>query len=122
VGSRDRLKVAVHPALREHVAYFEKHVAELARAAESEVMAHRERIVDRQLLLERLANMAIEMYATACTIARTQRLIEERGPNGAKREIELCDLFCVESGRRFRANRIALDEREEEVDDRRRAV
>lgn len=33
----------------------------------------------------------------------------------------MCDHFCVGSGRRFRANRIALDEREV-VDDRRRAV
>lgn len=122
VGNRERVGVEVHPALREHVAYFEKHVAELARAADAEVIEHREKIVDRQLLLERLANMAIEMYATACTIARTQRMIEERGVEGAQREVALCDLFCVESGRRFRANRIALDEREEEVDDRRRAV
>lgn len=34
----------------------------------------------------------------------------------------MCELFCVEAGRRFRANRIALDSREEEVDDRRRDV
>src|SRR5690606_14828698 len=67
VGPRDRIDVEVHPSLREHVRYFEKHVAELARATENVIMAEREKIVDRQLLLERLANMAIEMYATACT-------------------------------------------------------
>lgn len=122
VGPRDRIDVEVHPSLREHVRYFEKHVAELARATENVIMAEREKIVDRQLLLERLANMAIEMYATACTISRTQRLIEERGVEGAAREIRMCELFCVEAGRRFRANRIALDSRETEVDDRRRAV
>ncbi|HSJ15499.1 MAG TPA: acyl-CoA dehydrogenase family protein [Longimicrobiales bacterium] len=122
VGNRDRVDVEVHAALREHVRYFEKHVAELARAAESLVLRHRKRIIDRQLVLERLANMTIEMYATGCTIARTQRLIEEQGADGAAREIRLCDLFCVESGRRFRANRIALDADEEDVDDRRRDV
>lgn len=121
-GTRDRVEASVHDSLKEHVAYFEKHVAELTRATEGVVMAHREKIVDRQLLLERLANMAIEMYATACTIARTQRLIETQGVEGAARELQLCELFCVESGRRFRANRIALDSREEEVDDRRRGV
>ncbi len=122
VGPRDRVEVEVHDELREHVRYFEKHVAELARATESAIMAQREKIVDRQLLLERLANMAIEMYATACTISRTQALIDERGVEGAAREIQMCELFCVEAGRRFRANRIALDSREEEVDDRRRDV
>ena len=39
-----------------------------------------------------------------------------------EREITLCDLFCVEGGRRFRANRNMLDSREEEVDDTRRSV
>ena len=38
------------------------------------------------------------------------------------RELALCDLFCVEAGRRFRTNREALAGREDEVDDRRRAV
>jgi alkylation response protein AidB-like acyl-CoA dehydrogenase len=122
VGNKDELEVEVHDSLEEHVAYFEKHVAELARAAEGAVTRHRKQIVERQLVLERLANMAIEMYATACTIARTQRLIEQHGAERVQREIALCELFCVEAGRRFRANRIALDAREEEVDDRRRAV
>jgi acyl-CoA dehydrogenase family protein 9 len=122
VGGRDRLEVEVHASLREHVRYFEKHVAELARATEAMVLRHRAEIVDRQLVLERLANMTIEMYATACTIARTESLIRELGAEGAARELELCELFCVESGRRFRANRIALDAGEEDVDDRRRAV
>lgn len=122
VGPRDRVEATVHPTLKQHVAYFEKHVAEMRRAAEDEVMRHRREIVDRQLILERLANMAIELYARACTIARTQRAIERRGIDGARRAVELCDLFCVESGRRFRENRIALDDRETEVDDRRRSV
>ena len=122
VGDKPDVQTVVHAALREHVRYFEKHVAELARAAESAVMRHRKAIVERQLVLERLANMAIELYATACTIARTQWLIEQQGTDAASREIALCDLFCVESGRRFRANRVALDAGEEDVDDRRRAV
>ena len=119
---KDRVETEVHASLREHVRYFEKHVAELARTTEAMVVRHRQNIIDRQLVLERLANMTIEMYATACVIARTQRMIDEKGADEAKREIGLCDLFCVESGRRFRDNRIALDEGEEDVDDRRRAV
>lgn len=122
VGDKEKLEVEVHDALLEHVEYFEKHVAELARAVEGAVMRHRKGIIERQLVLERLADMAIDMYATACTIARTQRLIAEQGAEGAEGEIALCDLFCVEAGRRFRASRLALDAREEEVDDRRRAV
>lgn len=122
VGRKDEVRADVHPVLREHKEYFEKHVAELARAAEASITRYRKAIVERQFVLERLANMAIDMYATACTIARTQRLIEERGVARCEREIALCDLFCVEAGRRFRANRLAVDAREEDVDDRRRTV
>ena len=73
-------------------------------------------------MLERLANMAIDLFATAAVIARTQSLIDERGVESCNREITLCDLFCVEAGRRFRTNRGMLDAREEEVDDTRRAI
>ena len=122
VGDRPDVETPVHDDLREHIRYFEKHVGELARTAESAVTRHRRAIVERQLVLERLANMAIELYATACTIARTQRLIEVHGRAQSDREVALCDLFCVESGRRFRASRLALDSAEESVDDRRRTV
>jgi alkylation response protein AidB-like acyl-CoA dehydrogenase len=122
VGATDKVDVEVHESLKEHVSYFEKHVADLARAAESSVMRHRKAIVERQFVLERLADMAIDLYATACTIARTQRLIEQQGIESSARELALCDLFCVEAGRRFRDNRHALDAREDDVDDRRRAI
>jgi alkylation response protein AidB-like acyl-CoA dehydrogenase len=122
VGGRETMAAEVHPRLKEHKEYFEKHVGELARAAEASVTKYRKAIVERQFVLERLANMAIDLYATACTIARTQQLVEERGVEACARELALCDLFCVEAGRRFRANRLAVDAREEDVDDRRRAV
>jgi acyl-CoA dehydrogenase family protein 9 len=73
-------------------------------------------------VLERLANMAIDLFATASVIARTQSLIDERGVDACNSEIALCDLFCVEAGRRFRGNRNMLDAREEDVDETRRAV
>lgn len=111
-----------HDRLEEHRKYFLKHVSELASATNRAIMKYRKDIIERQLVVERLANMAIELYATACVLARTQSLIEERGLEKCERELALCDLFCVEAGRRFRTQRMALDSREEEVDDRRRKV
>ncbi|HEX6059505.1 MAG TPA: acyl-CoA dehydrogenase family protein, partial [Gemmatimonadaceae bacterium] len=122
LGATAELEVELHPRLEEHKAYFQKHVAELKAAAERMITKHRKEIVERQLVLERLANMAIEMFATAAVLARTQRLLDERGEADAGSELALCDLFCVESGRRFRGHRNALDTQEEEVDDRRRAI
>ncbi|MGQ0641964.1 MAG: acyl-CoA dehydrogenase family protein [Gemmatimonadaceae bacterium] len=108
--------------LATHKRYFEKHVAELKEHTAKAILKHRAAIVERQFVLERLANMAIELFATACVLARTQATIVERGEGAAGHELALCDLFCVEAGRRFRANRLALDEREESVDDVRRTI
>ncbi len=122
LGATPTLDATLSERLATHKRYFEKHVAELKEHTERAILKHRAAIVERQFVLERLANMAIELVATACVLARTQSVIDERGESAAEHELALCDLFCVESGRRFRAKRLALDEREEGVDDVRRRV
>jgi acyl-CoA dehydrogenase family protein 9 len=122
LGATPRIDYPLHPRLEEHRQYFERHVAELKTEAERAIVKYRHAITDRQLVLERLANMAIELYATITTLARTQRLIEQRGVEGCERELALCDLVCVSAGRRFRTHRQALAGREDAVDDARRAI
>jgi alkylation response protein AidB-like acyl-CoA dehydrogenase len=107
-GATATLDVELSPALREHGRYLEKHVAELSAAADRIIRRYGKEIVERQMELERLADMAIELFATSCAIARTQSLIDERGADQCEREIRLCDLVCVLSGKRFRAARVAL--------------
>jgi alkylation response protein AidB-like acyl-CoA dehydrogenase len=118
----DRVHVELHPRLRMHKRFLEKHVAELHAATEAAVMRHRKKLVERQFVVERLANMAIELYARAATVARTQRLLEERGADACGHELALCDLFCVESGRRFAQQRDLLGGSNGTVDATRRAV
>jgi acyl-CoA dehydrogenase family protein 9 len=122
LGQTSTLDIDLHERLRDHKEYFERHVAELGSATDRVIIRHRERIVDSQLMLERLADMAIDLFATAAVIARTQSLIGERGVEKCNQEIALCDLFCIEAGRRFAANRKVLDSREEEVDNTRRGI
>jgi alkylation response protein AidB-like acyl-CoA dehydrogenase len=122
LGASATLDAALHEKLATHKRYFEKHVAELKEHSERAIMKHRGAIVERQFVLERLANMAIELVATACVLARTQHAVEDRGAQASAHELALCDLFCVEAGRRFRGSRLALDEREEAVDEVRRRV
>jgi alkylation response protein AidB-like acyl-CoA dehydrogenase len=122
LGATSTLDVALHKRLEEHKGYFEKHVGELQNAAQRALLQHRGDIIDRQLVLERLAAMAIEMFATACVLSRTQAHIDRHGDKASEPVLALCDMFCVDSGRRFRAARSALDQRDEEVDDVRRTV
>ena len=121
---RNRVTLApvLHPRLKENESYFEKHVAELKSATDRAIMRYRKDIIDRQLVLERLANMAIELFATACVMSRTQHILDQNGEQNAERELSLCDLFCVESGMRFRANRVMLGGGNEATDAKRRTV
>jgi alkylation response protein AidB-like acyl-CoA dehydrogenase len=122
LGQTSTLDIDLHDRLKKHKEYFERHVSDLGSATDKAILRHREKIVDSQLVLERLANMAIDLFATACVIARTQSLIDDRGVEECEREITLCDLFCIEAGRRFRSERTQLDGREDHVDDTRRSV
>jgi len=122
-GARDKFSVTLHPSLKAHASFVERHVAELAQATSRAVTRHKKEILHRQLVVERLADMAMELYARATTIARTHRLIEERGAEQCAREIALTDLFCLQSGRRFRALRMELEGGAGELmDDLRRTI
>jgi alkylation response protein AidB-like acyl-CoA dehydrogenase len=115
LGATPTLDVALDERLAHHKRFFEKHVAELRTVTERVIQHYRAEIVERQQELERLADMAVELFATGCVLARTQRLIEERGVALAEHEIELCDLFVVESGRRFRASRESVQSAQDEL-------
>ena len=114
-GATPTLDVAVDDRLSSHKVYLEKHVAELYTSTQRVIRHYRAEIVDRQQELERLSDMAVELFATACTLARTQTLIDERGAEHCSRELDMCDLFVVESGRRFRAARDALQSAQDET-------
>ena len=122
LGASDMIDTPLHPRLLAHKKFFEKHVGELKSATERAILRHRREIIDRQLVLERLANMAIELLATVCVISRTQSLLDSRGEAGCERELSLCDLFCVESGVRFRAARETLGSHAEATDTKRRTI
>ena len=122
LGVSDRVDTPLHPALHAHQRYLEKHVGELKRATDDMIMKYKKGIIERQLVIERLAEMAIQLFATTAVLSRTQALIAERGVQQCTRELALTDLFCVQSGRWFRHARNALDAREEEVDARRREI
>jgi acyl-CoA dehydrogenase family protein 9 len=114
-GATPTLDVELSPRLEAHRKYLEKHVAELQTVTERAIRHYRRDIVDRQQELERLADMAVELFATTCALARTQHLVAEQGIDACTRELDLCDLFVVESGRRFRTARQSLQSAQDET-------
>jgi alkylation response protein AidB-like acyl-CoA dehydrogenase len=114
-GTTSTLDVAIDKRLESHKTFLEKHVSELRSATERVIREYRGAIVDRQQELERLSDMAIELFAATCTVARTQAFIEQRGVDACALELDLCDLFVIESGRRFRIARDSIQSKQDEV-------
>ncbi|HEX8693890.1 MAG TPA: acyl-CoA dehydrogenase family protein [Longimicrobium sp.] len=117
----------VHPALRRHFDYLADHTRDLRAATERVIRAHGAGVVERQFVVARLADMAIELYVRAATLSRTQALLEAHARGEAvappltsstvaldeesvARLLRLCDLACQRSGLRFRAARVALND------------
>ena len=64
----------------------------------------------------------MEIYARTSTIARTERLLSHEGETACARELAFTDLFCRESGLRFRNARNGLNEPDDATDVMRIAV
>jgi acyl-CoA dehydrogenase family protein 9 len=103
--SRERM-TRHHPSLAREALVFEEYVQELARGVETVLRRHGRDIAEMQYTQKRTADMAIELYALAACISRTSRAIERRGEEGARREIDLTNIFAATAERRL-AQRVA---------------
>ncbi|HEU4453033.1 MAG TPA: acyl-CoA dehydrogenase family protein [Longimicrobium sp.] len=126
-GGEPSINIDVHPALQRHFDYLESHTRDLRMATEGVIRRYGRGVVERQFVVSRLADMAIELYVRACVLSRTQALLHahEQGDAQApaltstretldaatvERILRLCDLACQRSGLRFRSARISLND------------
>jgi acyl-CoA dehydrogenase family protein 9 len=124
-GGEPAIEGEVHPSLRRHFDYLVDHTRDLRVATERMIRRHGRDIVDRQFVVSRIADMAIELYVRAALLSRTQALLEAHAAGAAQappltstrvsldepsvtRVLRLCDLACQRSGLRFRTAREAL--------------
>ena len=64
-----------HSTLREHAHELARRIRDFSFAVQSMLMKHRENILFRQYVQERLADAACELYASSCTLARLDALL-----------------------------------------------
>src|SRR5436190_1449623 len=102
-GSSPQITKA-HPALQEQVIYLEDAAQSLAALCESSLRKYGRNIVEQQLQVSRIADVAIDLLALATTLARTTRIIEKRGLEKAKNEISMTYTFYSDARTRIRAN------------------
>src|SRR3989442_1011157 len=93
-----------HPALQGQGVYRQGVVQSLAAVAESALRKHGRNIVEQQLLVGRIADIAIDLLALCAALARTTRIIEKRGLEKAKNELSMTYTFYSDARTRIRSN------------------
>jgi acyl-CoA dehydrogenase family protein 9 len=74
-----------HGQLREHALELGRRIRDFSLAVQAMLLKHRENILYRQYVQERLADAACELYASSCTLARLDALLAES--NGRAEEL-----------------------------------
>jgi acyl-CoA dehydrogenase family member 9 len=119
----------VHPRLRHHFDYLISHTRDLRTKAERAILRYGKDIVERQFVVVRLADMAIELYVRAALLSRTTAILEaydagatELPPHTSssphirldeesiERLLRVVDLAAQRSGLRFRRARVGLND------------
>jgi len=92
----------------------ERFAGTLHEGAERVIRTHRDRVVDEQLQLARLADIAIDLFALTAVISRVQATIERVGEEDARHEIDIARQFSREAGARIEAHAARLGENRDE--------
>ncbi|MBV9949673.1 MAG: acyl-CoA dehydrogenase family protein [Myxococcales bacterium] len=104
-----------HPLLRREAAVFEQYAQELARGADKVLRKHGRDIAEMQYTQKRTADLAIDLYAIAACIARTTQAITLRGEEGARREIDLTNIFVSGAEKRMAQTVAEVDRNDDEL-------
>jgi acyl-CoA dehydrogenase family member 9 len=93
-----------HPALQEQVIYLEDAAQSLAALCETSLRRYGRNIIEQQLQVGRIADIAIDLLALSTTLARTTRIIEQHGLEKAQNELSMTYTFYSDARSRIRAN------------------
>ena len=79
------------------------------------IRKHKKKIIEKQFVLERIADMVIDLYAMSCVLSRVTSAIQEKGAEKAETEINICKTFCNYAWRRIRRNSRMIDRNDDKI-------
>ena len=105
----------LHPSLKSHAEQFEEQSREAAWAADRLLRRHGKAIVDKQFALRRLADILVDIFVLAATLARVHAAVEAKGEAGAAQELEIVRVLSRDVRSRVRGNLRRMDVNEDET-------
>lgn len=112
--AREKLH-AVHRVLAGPAARFEHYVEAFAKQIQRALRRYGRNIAEMQFTLERIADMAIQLYALGACLARATRVLHERGEEGGRREVEMTRVFANLAGQRLEASLRGFDDNDDDL-------
>ena len=100
---RDRMVNSVPATLRDEALIYDKYTAELGRVADVLLRRHGRDIVDKQLAMRRLADIAIDLFVGLCVLARVSSMTDS-GDARYEQAITVAKLFSQQAKRRMNQN------------------
>jgi len=110
---QDRIVNYVPEPLRDDALIFEKYTLELARMTDVMLRRHGKSIVDKQFALERLANLAIDLFVGLCTLSRVSAMPAD-GSQSYEQGVSIAHQFSQMAKRRMSRNVRAMLRNEDE--------
>lgn len=104
-----------HALLNREAVLLEEHAQALARNVEKVLRRHGHQIAEMQFSQKRIADVAIDLYAIACALARTTAVLNARGENGARRALDLTSVFVNAAEQRLTQNETNFDRNDDEL-------
>ncbi|XP_054158626.1 very long-chain specific acyl-CoA dehydrogenase, mitochondrial-like [Oppia nitens] len=107
LSSGPSLAEYVDPQLRDSAAQVSKSIQNFGASVEHLLIKYNKNIIHEQILLRRLADAAIDIYAMVVVLSRTTRALN-KNLNSANIEKNICDVFCSEASDRIVDNLSSL--------------
>lgn len=102
----------IPPRLRGHWAFVEMTSKRLARALFHQMMIHQQKLEKRQMILFRIVDVGVDLFAMSATISRAVSL-SSGSAGSTSSAVELADLFCDTARGRIRSNLANLNPSED---------
>jgi acyl-CoA dehydrogenase family member 9 len=104
----------VHEALEDEADLVALNIHALALGVEKALIEHGKGIIEKQLLQERMANAAIDIYLGTAVLSRATAAIAKHGVEGATADLDAARLFVPMAMRRARRQIRALERNQDE--------
>ena len=112
----DKITVPVPPALRDAADIYEKYTLELAKASDFLLRKFGRAITGRQLELERIADLAVDLFVGLCVLSRAIALSSSPG-EGGDQAASIARMFARQAKRRMANNVRRITRNEDEAMD-----